>query len=184
MSIKKQRETEVVSKILKIVGIGTLVVVASVLAPTFPYAVLRMYLKKKFNKTYSRNELYGAVHYLKRKKFIAYENQRFVLTKLGNQHLYRKDLNNIVINKIPWDNKWRVVTFDIPQEKLAARHSLRKRLKSLGFYHFQKSVFIIPYPCERELDELTLALGVFEYVHIFVSYRFRNDETLLAKFKI
>lgn len=44
--------------------------------------------------------------------------------------------------------------FDIPLRNKWAREGFREKLKSMGFYPLQKSVFIIPHPCKKEIDFL------------------------------
>lgn len=41
-----------------------------------------------------------------------------------------------------WDGKWRVVIFDIPEEKRVIRNLFRRNLKKWGFKHLQKSVWV------------------------------------------
>lgn len=41
-----------------------------------------------------------------------------------------------------WDGKWRIVIFDIPEEKRIIRNLFRRNLKKWGFKHLQKSVWI------------------------------------------
>ena len=65
-----------------------------------------------------------------------------------------------------WDKKWRIVIFDIPQELHKNRNYFRNKLKYLGFYMLQKSVFVIPYPCEEELGLICNNLKVIDYVDI------------------
>jgi len=175
---------ELTYKILKITGMGVLVVIISILAPTFPYIALRVYLKKRFGKNYSNSEIRNAVKYIKRNQFIAYKNKKVILTKKGLEYLERKDSFNIQISPKPWDNKWRVVVFDIPQNRVSARHVLRRRLKDLGFYHFQKSIFLIPYQCNKEITGLAAYLGVGEHVYVLTTERFDNDNDLVKKFNI
>ncbi len=94
------------------------------------------------------------------------DDDRFKFTAEGRIWLrssllrYYKDLG------IKWDKKWRVVIFDIPQELHNKRNRFRKRLKLLGFYRIQKSVFAFPYPCENELAEYCGDLNISEYVNI------------------
>ena len=64
-----------------------------------------------------------------------------------------------------WDKKWRIFMFDIPQELHLERNKLRSRLKTLGFYMMQKSVFVFPYPCEKELAEYCSKLKISDYVN-------------------
>ena len=77
-----------------------------------------------------------------------------------------------------WDRKWRVVIFDIPQELHKKRNSLRNRLKCLGFYMLQKSVFVLPYPCEEELGYICQNLEISDYIDVIIadSIGFRESE--------
>lgn len=68
-----------------------------------------------------------------------------------------------------WDKKWRIVIFDIPQELHNKRNIFRARLKSLGFYMIQKSVFVFPYPCEEELARYCNQLKIGAYMNIILA---------------
>jgi DNA-binding transcriptional regulator PaaX len=46
----------------------------------------------------------------------------------------------------PWDGKWRLVVFDVPETKNALRVRLRRFLKDHAFGYLQKSVWITPDP--------------------------------------
>jgi phenylacetic acid degradation operon negative regulatory protein len=43
-----------------------------------------------------------------------------------------------------WDGTWRLALFDIPEERLALRARLRRRLCALGFGYLQNSVWVSP----------------------------------------
>ncbi|KKT24742.1 MAG: Transcriptional regulator, PaaX family [Parcubacteria group bacterium GW2011_GWA2_43_9b] len=58
------------------------------------------------------------------------------------------------IKRQKWDSLWRIVIFDISEDKKVAREALRRKLKRFGFYHLQKSVFVFPYDCEKEIAAL------------------------------
>jgi len=59
-----------------------------------------------------------------------------------------------------WDKKWRLVVFDIPDNKSKERRALSKKLKDLGFYPLQESVFIYPYECRDEVDFICEFLSI------------------------
>ncbi|MBI4101298.1 hypothetical protein HY441_02385 [Candidatus Microgenomates bacterium] len=63
-----------------------------------------------------------------------------------------------------WDGKWRVVTFDIPEEKREARDALRWLIKQLGFKPLHKSVWIHPLPCQKEIRLIQEAYGAKEHI--------------------
>jgi DNA-binding transcriptional regulator PaaX len=78
----------------------------------------------------------------------------------------RYQFNNLIIKRPQrWDKKWRIVLFDIPEEKRKIRDALRKKLKNLGFLEFQKSVFIFPYPCSNEINFVVNFFDIHNYVY-------------------
>lgn len=41
-----------------------------------------------------------------------------------------------------WDGKWRIVSFDIPEQKRVIRNLFRRNLKKWGFKYLHKSVWV------------------------------------------
>lgn len=80
-----------------------------------------------------------------------------------------------------WDGRWRVVIFDIPQELHTSRLKLGRKLKNLGFYTLQKSVFVFPYPCEEELGYICRDLKVSDYVDVIIAENPGTKEEELRK---
>lgn len=77
-----------------------------------------------------------------------------------------------------WDHKWRVIIFDIPKELHSARTRFSAKLKKLGFFMLQKSVFVFPYECERELGYIAKQLKISDYIDIITADNvgFKQDE--------
>ncbi len=94
----------------------------------------------------------------------------------GSLVKYYRDLD------IPWDGKWRVVMFDIPQEFNRTRDRLRSRLKVLGFQMIQKSVFVLPYPCQEELTIYCNKLKIGDYVNVVIAESLGYVEDEIKKF--
>lgn len=86
------------------------------------------------------------------------------LTQKGIKTL-RASLGNKILHK-KWDNKWRVVIFDIKEERKNIRNTLRFHLKQIGFIKLQNSVWIFPYEC----DELVVLLKTSFYLGKEVIY--------------
>ncbi|MBI2338657.1 hypothetical protein HYU95_05755 [Candidatus Daviesbacteria bacterium] len=63
-----------------------------------------------------------------------------------------------------WDGKWRVVTFDIPEEKRIIRNMFRRNLKKWGFLHLQKSVWFSKRNVFDKLDSYIKDLGIEKWV--------------------
>ena len=135
---------------------------------------------EELNKRHIRRSL----EYLKRKHFIAFPGKgRFTITTNGKARLAKLDLDSIKIAKAEkWDGKWRLLTFDIPEEKSDLRNYFRKRLKEIGFFHFQRSVFILPYQCKNEIDTMCKELAIESNVHLITAERFEGDDSLVKSF--
>ena len=88
-----------------------------------------------------------------------------VLTNKGKKQILKYDIDKIEIKKpARWDKLWRLVVFDIPEDKNLGRKALAAKLKELGFYPMQKSVFIYPYECKDEIDFITEIFELSPYV--------------------
>lgn len=86
------------------------------------------------------------------------------LTKQGKLKSLTYHFEKMRLKKTNWDDKWRIVIFDIPEKLRQGRDALRDKLKKLGFYEFQKSVFVFPYPCEDEIEFIIEFFNLRKYV--------------------
>ena len=76
----------------------------------------------------------------------------------------------------PWDGRWRILTYRIPDNYSDLRTRLRRELGWIGFGRLDASFYIAPYDYSDELDELFERLEVEEYVDLFVA-EYRGPET-------
>jgi CRISPR-associated endonuclease Cas2 len=131
--------------------------------------------------------VYPIVWYLANKGFIKYvdkNNERFVkLTKKGQLEalLAKARTPEKVAN---WDGKWRVIIFDIPEESEQKRHFFRYLLKQNGFVKLQHSVYINPYPLNREAITYLNKTGLNDYIRIMKVEEMDNDKDLKKKFNL
>lgn len=88
--------------------------------------------------------------------------------------------------KIPqkWDGKWRLVIFDIPERKKLARDVLREKLEEMGFIALQKSVFVCPYPCQKEILLLKRIFEIDPYILLIEADYIDNQRKLIKKFNL
>lgn len=68
-----------------------------------------------------------------------------------------------------WDGKWRIVIFDIPEKRRAARDLLRHNLKSWDFTQWQKSVWVTKKNCIKPLREYIKKLAIEDWVLVIES---------------
>jgi len=108
-----------------------------------------------------------------------------VLTPKGKELLARFRRDELVLKKPKaWDKKWRMVIYDIREERKYLRDELKSILKGLGFIMVQKSVWVYPYPCEDLLAMLKGDFGVGKEVLYLVVDRLENDAWVRAHFKL
>jgi len=98
-----------------------------------------------------------AIYSLQKRKLVSvYEKDGkdvVEITQAGKRKVLEYNLDEMKL-KVPkkWDGWWRMVMFDIPQTKKRARDAISFKIKELGLYPIQKSVFVSPYPCKDEID--------------------------------
>lgn len=77
------------------------------------------------------------------------------LSKEGKKIAGRYHIDDLRIAKPKkWDGWWRILIFDIPDKNKIKREALRGKLKDLGLYKLQKSVWICPYNFQNEVEIL------------------------------
>jgi hypothetical protein len=92
------------------------------------------------------------------------------VTADGERRLAKMQIDTLrIAPQKRWDKKWRIILFDIPEKQHYSRKLLRQKLAALGFFQFQQSAFVCPYPCEDELDVITQYLNIQEFVTFFTT---------------
>lgn len=71
-----------------------------------------------------------------------------------------------------WDGKWRIVIFDIPEEKRVIRNLFRRNLKKWGFKQLQKSVWISKKDVMDKLLNYIKDLGAERWIWVFESEKY------------
>jgi hypothetical protein len=108
-----------------------------------------------------------------------------VLSKEGKHIALTYDMDNMHIKQPKqWDGKWRIVMFDVPETLRQVRDTLRYHFKQLGFYEFQKSVFVHPYPCKSEIEYIMEFHNARRYIRFIIATDIDNALHLKQHFKI
>lgn len=135
------------------------------IAASSPYFAIHITKNiSKIRKNLTKQKAANIFNYLKRRGLIEIKREghdvRIALTEEGKKRAGKYQVDDLKIEKTgKWDKKWRVIIFDIPQTSRLIRDIFRKKLKELGFYPIQQSVWIIPYPCQKEIALLRDFLG-------------------------
>lgn len=77
--------------------------------------------------------------------------------------------------KKSWNGKWFLVFFDVPEVQRNKRNYLRKFLKQLGFYPYQKSVYLFPYECEKEVALIKKIVEGAKYMKYIIAEKIEDE---------
>lgn len=89
------------------------------------------------------------------------------LSRQGKSRAISYRVNEMTIpHPKKWDGRWWLVLFDIPEKQRLARHVLRDKLKALGFVRFQKSAWLFPFECRKQIEFLSHLYEVNRYVKV------------------
>ncbi|MBI4065595.1 CRISPR-associated endonuclease Cas2 [Candidatus Kaiserbacteria bacterium] len=83
-----------------------------------------------------------------------------------------------------WDEKWRIVIFDIWERRRAVRDRLRTLLQRNGFVKIQNSVWVYPYDCEELFVFLRTNLRLGKGILYIVAEEIEHDEALRRHFSL
>ena len=107
------------------------------------------------------------------------------LTEKGVQKLRLFTRENYQIPRPKkWDKKWRVIIFDIKEERKTSRDKIRKTLFMLGFLRLQDSVWVHPYDCEDFIMLLKADFSVGRELLYMVVDIIENDKVLKKEFNL
>ncbi|KKW47822.1 MAG: Transcriptional regulatory protein, repressor-type [Candidatus Kaiserbacteria bacterium GW2011_GWA2_58_9] len=182
--IKFQRPSEKTIRILKMIGVGVLVVGIGAVPP--PWALARV-LKElamgdtQKNRRWATRRIYEA----RRRGYVRGVGERYALSDIGRRLVEEGKLWELKIS-VPkrWDGRWHIVAFDIPQELSKARIPFIRHLQNLGLVFYQRSLWIHPHPCADEVREIANFHGVLPHVSFITATHVDGSADLQRRFKI
>lgn len=181
--MKKYEHGEIAEIIL-----STLLVVGVIaVAVTMPNAVqlFKYFLPKN---SVDRSRINRSVYRLERGGYIETKGGKsgpYALTQKGREKAMRYAIKQMrIASQRTWDKKWRLIMFDIPEKKVQSRRAINLALKRLGCVQYQKSVFITPFPCSKEIDFVGECFEVREHIRIIVASEVEGTELLKKEFAI
>ena len=138
-----------------------------------------------------KKKIYRAIKILEKKEIIVIKEigeQIFVqLHDKGKSTVLKysvKSLLNFKKAKKEWQKKWYLVLFDVPEIQRNKRDYLRRFLLKLGFYPYQKSVYLFPYECEKEIRLIKKIVEGAKYMNYIVAEKIENEKLAKIFFKL
>lgn len=177
----RDERKEMILNILLGVGLLTTALVAPNAVQLFKYFVPKNSRDRwKIKQSFVRLEKKGLI-----KKKTTNGEDYYSLTMLGNKRAKKYQLDSMKIEEQKkWDGLWRLVMFDIPEDKKMARRGINLILKKLGCVQYQKSVFITPYPCTKEIDFVGECFDARKYIRVVIARGVEGVEQIKKAFKL
>ncbi len=177
LNTKKLNQKDITKEVLLLLATGAVVLTAAMLAPG---STIKLFSKLG---RYYRWQIKSLIKRLQKQKVIKMASGKFVLTSRGKQKVLVYKLKDIKIPKSKkWDEKWRVLIFDIPERQRFLRDVFRNTLREWDFYKLQKSVFVTPYSCEKEINDLCTESGLNSCVTLIMADSLGGQEGAVRKY--
>lgn len=183
--MRREERREIVKHILDVLLTTGAIIIASQ-SPYFINRLVRSFFK---NPRWTVKDLARCFWNLKYIGDVAVKkgNGKFEikLTPKGRKKINHLNFWDIKLGKEKrWDKKWRIIIFDIPKKIDRVREMFRLKLREFGFYQLQKSVWIYPYKCEKEIAYLRELLGAENYIKVIITKSVELDDEIFNFFHL
>ena len=95
-----------------------------------------------------------------------------------------KLLLDFKLKKKKWNGKWFLVFFDVPESQRVKRDYLRKFLQQMGFFRYQKSVYLFPYECEEEVKLIKKIVEAAKYMKYIIAEKIEDESVAKTFFRL
>ncbi len=176
-----------VKDILKLLGLGTILIAAVIMPGTA--VLIKEYNKIKWEKDkkeWNKFNLWRLRQVIKRlqyQKVVEIINDEVRITDKGRQKQLKFDLEKIELQK-KTDGKWRIIIYDISNIKKSQRDLFRDVLKRLKFFRLQESVYLTPFICDDEIEYLRQTFQIGSEVQVLKVSKLENDQVYRNYFGI
>ena len=147
------------------------------------------YLMKK-NKV-NKKKIERSLKFLEKRNIISLKKKRrklFVwINDNGKVFLLKHSLKKILQLKKggkKWKKKWFLVFFDVPENQRKKRDYLRRFLKFIGFYPYQKSIYIFPFDCRKEIALIKKIVEGGKYIKYIIADEIEEEKRFRKIFKL
>lgn len=108
-----------------------------------------------------------------------------IISKNGEKRAMIENLSEMKIKRPPkWDGYFWIVMFDIPEKRKRVRDALRYHLKKMDFYELQKSVFVLPFPCVKEIKFLAEYYNIRKHIRMIEARSIDHEQEIIKRFKL
>jgi DNA-binding transcriptional regulator PaaX len=148
-----------------------------------PYKVSAEAYFKSHNR--EKSDIRQQLYYLEKNRLIktvlTNNEHYFEITKKGKEKLIWERIGK-ARRESRWDKNFRLVMFDVPENKKTRRDAIRRKLEEIGFIQMQKSVFVYPFDCKRDIEAICFYLSASKYLKYLVVKITEGEKEIINKF--
>ena len=188
---KENQYGKIVKKIIDV--FADLLIATKVSYLPSPYYTLGKIIKTLLeeNKNLNKKQVKKALYDLKKRQLIDIVEKnnevKIYLKEKGQQKVVTRSIKLLLDYKRKekkWDGRWFMVFFDVPEIEKQKREFLRKYLKKLGFYQYQKSVYIFPFECKKEVGLIKKIVEAAKYMKYIIAEEIEEEEKIKRYFNL
>lgn len=178
---KRKNRGAIIEKILE--GIADLLIASKTSYYGNIYFALGKIIKILLEeKRLKKKQISRSMKILEKKKLIFIKKEKdkvyTYLSENGKKIVLQYSLKKILALKKKrkkWQRLWFIVFFDVPEEERIKRNYLRKFLRFIGFYPYQKSVYIYPFECKKEVELIKKIIEAGKYLSYVVAREIEDE---------
>lgn len=176
----RKKKRDIKRAILGVAQTAALIGVA-IAIPNLPSALYRMGILKAGQDAGVINRARN--QYLKSGLLAKDANGFLRITQKGKRELVRMEALQMAQKKPRrWDERWRLLIFDVPERRRTVRANIRTALTRVGFLRLQDSVWIYPYECEDFIALLKADLRIGRDVLYMIVDEIEGDSWIRKEF--
>ena len=185
--IKGFARNERTIEILKVIGKLGFIMFLGVATPNAAGHIIKMLgWVPDYRNRYSTKK---ALNSLERQELIRYkktDKERMILiTEEGRLYLSKLKIKSMRLpSASKWDGVWRMITFDIPEDAGINRRRFTSALNLLGMFKLEKSVYLYPHECKKQIIEVAKLYFVEKYIRYVVASFVDRDAKAKSFFKL
>lgn len=160
----------VVLGVIAALGVATVAIAAPNALKLLKYLPNERYSKGYYDKNRrAKRKITRAIYYLRQQGYVELvpkgEDILMKITQKGRKKLKLINFQSLLLPKDKkWQKTWWFILADIPVEYRSQINSFRKKLKSMGVFTFQKSVWAYPFDPRDEMAFLAKYYRLEKYI--------------------
>ena len=186
---KRRRTNKYTGEIIKLTAAQVLSSIFELALPFFATSSIYRTSARRIHREIDEDKtnLKEKIHYLKKmgmiESFVENKETYYELTPKATSHIERIKYDDIKITRTRrWDKKWRIVIFDVPEDKKTGRDLFRRKIMSIGFRQIQKSVYVYPFECTEQMLKVSSFLNLSRFVTIVIAEIVQGEESMIENF--